>query len=250
MASLTLTPGADLASFGPEKSFVTGLVENLTAIDLITFGDGGVDDVLLLTSAGTVDFRAGGNAAGVTRFERLDLAAGANAVFLTDALVAGSYFGAASAGFFSVRGNAGNDAIDASVVTGAGNRVQFVLGGGGDDIFLGTTGDDVLRVQAAELTAADALNAGASVSDVLRFDSAGAVAADGFASVRRVERIELNAGGNAMTLGQAMAASADGGRVTVFSGGGDPAPGWTSMPAAPASTPWWPAPPRFPAATC
>ena len=221
MASLTLTPGADIATFGPEKSFVSGLVENLTAIDLITFGDGGVDDVLLLTSAGTVDFRTGGNAAGVTRFERLDLAAGANAVFLTDALVAASYVGVASAGFFSVRGNAGNDTVDASLVTGAGNRVQFVLGGGGDDIFLGSSGADVLRVQSSELTAADALNTGASVSDVLRFDSFGAVAVDGLANVRRVERIELNAGGNTLTLTQAMAASADGGRVTVFSGGGD-----------------------------
>jgi Ca2+-binding RTX toxin-like protein len=221
MANLTLTPGADIATFGPEKSFITGLVENLTSIDQITFGDGGVDDVVILTSAGTVDFRAGGNASGVTRFERLDLAAGTNSVFITDALVSAAYFGAASAGFFSVRGATGNDTIDASLVTSAGNRVQFVLGGGGDDTFIGSNGADVLRINANELTAADSLNAGASTSDVLRFDTAGAVDAGGFTNVRRVERVELNAGGNAITVTQAFAASAEGGRLLVFSGGGN-----------------------------
>lgn len=221
MATLTLTPGADIATFGPEKSFITGLVENLTSIDQITFGDGGVDDVVILTSAGTVDFRAGGNAAGVTRFERLDLAAGANSVFITDALVSAAYFGAASAGFFSVRGGIGNDTIDASLVTSAGNRVQFVLGGNGNDSFIGSSGADVLRVNANELTAGDNLNGGASAIDVLRFDTAGLVDAGGFSNVRRVERIELNPGGNTITVTQEFAASADGGRVLVFSGGGN-----------------------------
>lgn len=221
MANLTLTPGADIAIFGPEKSFITGLLENLTSIDQITFGDGGFDDVVILTSAGTVDFRAGGNAAGVTRFERLDLAAGTNSVFLTDALVGAAYFGAASVGFFSVRGGSGNDTINASLVTSAGNRVQFVLGGGGDDTFIGSNGADVLRVNANELTAADSINAGASTSDVLRFDTAGAVDAGGFTSVRRVERVELNPGGNAITVTQGFAASAEGGRLLVFSGGGN-----------------------------
>jgi Ca2+-binding RTX toxin-like protein len=221
MATLTLTPGADIATFGTDKDFVTGTLENLTAIDSIDFGDGAADDVLRLTTAGTVDFRAGGNAAGMRRFERLDLANGSNTVFLTDALVAASYFGSASVGFFTVRGGTGDDVVGASLVTGAGNRVQFVLGGGGNDTFIGSAGADVLRVNADELTAADSLNAGASDSDVLRFDTAGLVAADAFTGIRRIERIELNAGGNDITLTQAFAASADGGRVTVFSGGGN-----------------------------
>lgn len=221
MATLTLTPGADIATFGPEKDYVSGLLADLTIIDAIDFGDGAADDVLRLATAGLVDFRAGGNASGMIGLERLDLGTGSNTVFLTAALVARAYYGAASAGFFSVRGSTGDDTLDASLASAPGNRVQFVLGGGGDDRFIGTTGDDVLRVTADELHASDLLDAGAGVADLLRFDTAGAVDPAGFTNVRHVERIELNAGGNTITLDQAMAASADGGRLSVFSGGGD-----------------------------
>ena len=118
MATLTLTPGADIATFGPEKDFVTGILANLTIIDAIDFGDGAADDVLRLTTAGQVDFRSGANASGMIGLERLDLADGENTVFLTAALVARSYFGAASAGFFTVRGGLGNDTVNASAASG------------------------------------------------------------------------------------------------------------------------------------
>lgn len=220
MTTVTLTPGADVFTFATGPVTITGLLADLTSADQIACGDGNWNDRLILTSAGTVDFRAGGNASGITGIEQVNLAAGTNLVFLSAALVARSYFGTPSAGWFSVVGNAGDDSVDASLVTGGVNRVQFVLGGGGDDTFIGSAGADVLRVQAAELTSADSINAGASASDVMRFDSAGAVDAGAFANIRRVERIELNSGGNEITLAQAFAASADGGTVQVFSGGG------------------------------
>jgi Ca2+-binding RTX toxin-like protein len=217
MSSLTLTAGADSASFGADKDFVSGALANLSAADVIGFGDGEIDDVVILTTAGSIDFRLGGNASGLSRFERLDLAAGSNSVVLTAALVAGSYAGGISAGWFSVRGNAGADSLDAGLVA-AGSRVQF-LPGAGNDSFLGGAGADLLRLLPGELAAGDSLDGGAG-TDTLRFDAAGAVAADGFANLRRVEVIELHPGGNALTLTAAFAASADGGVVALVSGGG------------------------------
>jgi Ca2+-binding RTX toxin-like protein len=218
MADLTLTPGNDVATFGTEKNTVRGLAANLGAGDVIEAGAGSAEDALLLDSAGTVDTRAGGNAAGLSGFEYLGLAAGTNQVFLSDAFVAGSFAGAASAGNFTVQGSAGNDSVNAAAL-GASSRVAFITGAG-DDQFDGGAGADRVLAAASELTGADRLAGGGGV-DALIITSAGAIAADALAQVTGIERIFFNAGGNTITLTQGAAGSAIGGLAVIGGAGAD-----------------------------
>jgi Ca2+-binding RTX toxin-like protein len=221
MATLTLTPGADLATFGTERDIVSGLLADLTIIDQIDFGDGAESDLLRLTSAGVIDFRSGGNASGMIGHERLELAAGTNTVFLTDAVAGRAFLGSANAGLFRVESvGIGDDTVDASLVTSAGNRILF-LPGGGNDTFIGSSGADTIRINAADLTSGDNFNAGLSNADVIQFETSGAVDAAGFTNLRRIEQINLNAGGNSVTLTQAFAASSDSGRVVIANFGGN-----------------------------
>jgi Ca2+-binding RTX toxin-like protein len=217
MANITLTSGADLWSPGATRDVLSGTLANLSDADVINLGDGAEEDVFVLTSAGTFDARPGGNAANVIGYERLNLAAGGSQVFLTQALVIAAYAGTARAGQFAILSNGGSDTIDASLV-GATGRITLLAGGGADS-FIGGAGADLVRFNATELTAADSVNGGAGL-DTLRLDTAGATAADAFANVRRIETIELAAGGSSVVLGQAMAASADGGVLAVVARGG------------------------------
>ncbi|MCC7283612.1 MAG: hypothetical protein IT556_14595 [Acetobacteraceae bacterium] len=223
MAVLELTPGPDVATFGPEQDTVFGLFANLGSADQVDFGDGAASDLLRLSTPGAIDFRSGGNASGMIGHERLELADGTNTVYLTSAVVARAFLGAANEGLFRVQSSAtgiGDDTVDASLVTGGANRV-LLLPGYGNDSFLGSAGADTIRLNADALTAADHFNAGASNADVLQFETSGLVAADAFTNLSHIEQVNLNPGGNSITITQAFAASSDSGRVVIGNFGGD-----------------------------
>jgi hypothetical protein len=218
MANFTLTAGADVFAPVGSVDLLTGLVANIGAADDIDLGSGAAEDVFRLTSAGLVDFRAGGNAAGIRGVERLELAAGLSTIFLSAAFVAQSFAGTAKAGQFAVLSNGGSDTVDASAV-GPTGRITFIAGGGADS-FIGGGGADLVRFNAADLTSADSVNGGAG-TDTLRLDTGGVVAATALANVQRIEVLELAAAGNTVTITQAMAASADGGVLAIVSKGGN-----------------------------
>lgn len=90
-----------------------------------------------------------------------------------------------------------------------------------DDHFTGTAASDRFLFDAAELTAGDVIFGGdAPGIDTLAFTSAGKLAADALANVRGIEKIVLAEGNNAITLSDAVVASATGARVSVQGGSG------------------------------
>lgn len=219
MADLILTPGADVATFGTAKDTVTGLAANLTSIDVIEGGGGAAEDAVILTSAGSFNTGAGGNASGITGFEYLRLAAGgANTVTLSNTFVAGTFAGTASAGNFTVQGAGGDDTVNAAALTASG-RVAFVAGGGTDN-FTGGAGADRVLINAADLTSTDRI-AGGTGTDALILTSAGALAANALAQVTGIERLFFNAGGNSATITQGVAGSATGGFAVIGGAGAD-----------------------------
>ena len=218
MAVRYLTSGVDRFAFDAASDTVRGFAAQLLATDLIEGGDGGGRDWLLFYDSVALDFRAGGNASGLSGFEQLFLANAANSVILTDAFVAGAWRGTASAGYFTITGNDGNDSIDASLV-GAGRRVAFVAGKGNDQ-FIGGAGNDIVWFAPSALTAADSIDGGAG-TDAIAFSSAGHIAQSGFQNVRGVERILLHQTGNSLVLDEPMVASATGGFAVIGGAGYD-----------------------------
>ena len=218
MAVRYLTSGIDQLTFDAASDTVRGFADQLQATDLIEGGDGSGRDWLLFHDAVALDFRAGGNASGLSGFEQIFLANAANSVILTDAFVAGAWRGTASAGYFTVTGNDGNDTVDASLV-GAGKRVAFIAGKGSDQ-FLGGAGNDIIWFAPSALTAADRIDGGAG-TDAIAFSGGGHIAQASFQNVRGVERILLHQNGNSLVLDQAMVASATGGFAVIGSAGFD-----------------------------
>jgi Ca2+-binding RTX toxin-like protein len=229
MADLILTPGADVATFGTAKDTVTGLAANLTSIDVIEGGGGGAEDAVVLTSAGSFNTGAGGNASGITGFEYLRLAdGGANTVTLSNTFVAGTFAGTASAGNFTVQGAGGDDTVNAAALS-ASNRIAFVAGGGTDS-FTGGAGADRVLINAADLTSADRIIGGAG-TDALILTGAGELDGTALAQVSGIERLFFSAGGNAATITQGVAGSATGGFAVIGGAGVDEvvaSPGTTS----------------------
>jgi Ca2+-binding RTX toxin-like protein len=218
MATITLTPGADVFALGTVGDLVTGTLANLTAIDVISAGNGSATDTLRLTTAGSISTAPGGNASGMSGFERIDLAVGSSTLLLTEAFLQSSYVGTASVGWVTVF-SGGNDTIDASAATSANARIQ-VFAGGGTDTLLGGAGADNFRFLPADLTAADTVDGGAGTLDLITLEGAGALAANAFANVTNIERIMLHAGGNSLTLTETTVGSADG-PLAVIGGAGD-----------------------------
>ena len=218
MTTTTLTPGADVFALGPVGDLVTGTLANLTAIDVISAGDGAATDTLRLTTAGSISTAPGANASGMSGFERIDLAAGSSTLLLTEAFLQSSYVGTTSVGWVTVF-SGGSDTIDASAGTSANTRIQ-VFAGGGNDTLLGAAGADNFRFLPADLTAADTVDGGAGILDRITLDGPGALAADAFANVTDIELVVLNAGGNNVILPGAMLDSADG-PLAVLGGAGN-----------------------------
>jgi hypothetical protein len=183
-------------------------VGDLTGADILD-GKGGTDR-LYLTTAGTL---AASSFAGVTAIERLYFANGVNDITLNNAMVE-----SIAGDRLTVITNAGNDRLDGSQLTG--NNSLNITAYTGDDELIGGSGGDTFRFQAADLTSADKVTGGnGSAIDKLVF-GVGTVGAAAFANVRGIEQIELSNGTNSLTLHNAMAASATGGRVTVIGNAG------------------------------
>jgi len=147
--------------------------------------------------------------ANVSHIEVVSLTGGGtNSIVLPDALVSS----ADDSKLLTVNGGAGNDTIDASLVTTSGNHLTL-LGGAGTDTFKFTAGN---------FNSGDTVNGGSDGSiDTLVFATAGTLAASAFANVSHIEALQLADGLNNVTLTDSMVSSADDGRLlTVYGGSG------------------------------
>lgn len=135
-------------------------------------------------------------------------AGGAGPVVLTDATVATS-----DTSTFIIQGSTGNDIVDASAVTSAGD-ILFIAAGDGIDAVTTGAGNDELRMTSASLTGADTFDGGAG-DDVLVLQSGGVLGVLEFDGVTRIETIRLSAGGTSISLDDSQTATSDVGLVRV-----------------------------------
>ena len=172
---------------------------------------GGGSDLLKLTSAGALAATA---LTGLSGIERYQLAAGGNAITLTNA----NFTGVTGAKIL-IKGGAGDDTVNASALTGK-NAID-VTAGAGLDSFTGGAGSDVFRFGAADLNG-DPIAGGAG-RDLLLLTSAGTlgvgvvagmrpadapasrilgvgVVSPALANMTGVETIQFAAGGNDIVL--------------------------------------------------
>lgn len=203
MAVITLTSGADSVALGTEADAIWGRIADITAADIISAGNGAAIDRIILRDGGLLDFRSGGNAAGLSGFESLALAGSNNTVLLAAATATGAF-----QGYFTIQGSAGDDTVYAALAP-ASTRIAFVAGTG-DDRFYGGAGNDIIWIAPSALNGND-LFSGAGGIDSLAFSAAGTVGPSGFTNILGIERILLHAGGNTIALTQDAAASATGG---------------------------------------
>lgn len=185
---------------------------NFAAADLSgdTISGGLGNDILILTTAGTLAATALANMTGV---ESINLAAGTNAATLFNA----NYTGVAS-GRIIINGNSGNDTLDASGLTGT--NAADLRAGAGTDTLKGGAGADSFQFAAASLDALDTIT-GNGGADLLRMTTAGALAANALAGLTSVETITLANGTNAITLANSNYAGVTGGKIVVNGGTGN-----------------------------
>ena len=176
--------------------------DQLTAGDVVRGGDAG--DTVQFTAGGVV---TADDLANVTGIGTVVLAAGMD-LTLSNAIVAG---------LLEVTGTSGNDRVDGSRVTNTTGGIN-VNAGGGDDTFIGTGGDDIMRFGATALTAADRVDAGAGDDDLLMFVGSGAVSLGG--NVTGIDRIWMTFQGVAATVTEAFA-QANASAMTVEGSYGD-----------------------------
>ncbi|WP_439817466.1 calcium-binding protein [Zavarzinia sp. CC-PAN008] len=212
MVTFTGTAGADTFVGGPGADLVRVAPADLGPLDMLAGGLGGID-VLQLTAAGTIGTAA---LAGVSGFERIQLANGSNSLTLTAALVA-----SAEGGVLGIAGGTGNDLVDARAL-GASLAIDVTAGGGGaSDTLLGGAGADTFRFTMGELTGSDRIVGGdGAAQDRLVFTSVGNVAATALARVSGIEVIQLANGGGNITMPHALLASATGSTLTLVGGAG------------------------------
>jgi Ca2+-binding RTX toxin-like protein len=201
--------GNDVLKGGLGSDIFQFAAAGLTMADSISGGTGAAIDQITLTTAGAV---SAANLAGLSGIERYALAAGGNAIAFSDAVMA------ANGAVATVIGGIGNDSIDASSVATATNRLD-ASAGGGIDALRGGAGNDILRINATELTAGDVLQGGTG-TDTLVIGSAGNVSAAALAGVGGMELLYLNFGNTSVTLNDAVAA-ANGATLTVFGSSGN-----------------------------
>lgn len=182
---------------------------DLTSGDVIVGGGGTGVDTLVFTAAGTISADALMNARGI---EQIQLAAGTNALTLSDGFVA-----SATGARISVVGGSGNDRVDASSLTGA-NAVTAAVGGGNDTL-LGGAGADIFSFAQGTLTSADFINGGAGIDTVI-FGDQKTSSAESLANVQAVELLRLGNVGSKIALTEELVLSADD-YVHVVGGAGD-----------------------------
>ena len=161
----------------------------LTAGDRIVGGDGARVDTLVFTAAGAIGPSALANVSGI---ERIELAAGANSLVLTEAFVA-----SATGGRVAIIAGDGDDAIDATRL--GDNSAIDVTTGAGIDTIRGGTGADVVRVRVDALTQDDLLAGGLGI-DRLELTGGGTVTDLMLLGVSGYETIVLGPEGTDLTL--------------------------------------------------
>jgi hypothetical protein len=207
--SFTGGGGSDVALFG---------ATNLNASDSFTGGAG--FDILQFTTAGTVGAAAFTNLGGV---DELYLNLAGSIITLSGNLVASS-----DNGVFVVYDEAGSSTVDASAAT-LGGRVVFDAIGGANNTYIGGSGSDFFRFNAANLDSTDTLTGGGGAgTDFLVIRTAGSVSAADLANVSQMEVVQLQNGGSVIlsdtlsdsgsleTDGSSLADTFDGSAVTSY----------------------------------
>lgn len=161
----------------------------LTGGDRIVGGDGARADTLVFTAAGAIGPSALANISGI---ERIELAAGANSLVLTDAFVA-----SATGGRVAIVAQDGDDAIDATRL-GDASAIDVTTGAGIDTV-RGGTGADIVRVRADALTQDDLLAGGLGI-DRLELIGGGTMSDLMLLGVSGFEIIALGSEGIDLTL--------------------------------------------------
>lgn len=98
---------------------------------------------------------------------------------------------------------------------------NFVGRHNANDTFIGTTAADTFTFAPADLTSGDTVNGGSGTAiDTLVFSATGAVTASSLTHVSAIERINLYAGGNSLSFGDAFAL-ANAPSLAIFGGAGN-----------------------------
>ncbi len=194
--SVTANGGNDTFRGGTGNDVFRFNATDLTAADTVAGGGGIGIDAINFQTAGTV---TAANLAGVSGIERIALAAGTNAITITDALL-----NTASGNAMTVFTNSGNDTVDGSGLTGA-NKLEIYTGLG-NDILRGGAGNDVFRFSVTGLDGSDVVAGGAGF-DQLNISTAGALTAAKLAGVSGIDQIVLSISGAVLTLNNAVAAA-------------------------------------------
>jgi Ca2+-binding RTX toxin-like protein len=218
MAIFTGTAGAD-TFIGSTADDVFRFTPATLQPGDVAIGGGGFD---------TLQFTAGGSIAavalaGISDIDRVLFSTAGNALTLAAALVA------SAGGLLEVRGNAGNDLLDAAALTDPTLRVSFLTGVGGADTLIGGAGNDSATIQATGtrlfqlgggndsvtagfdmIGAADTIQGGAGI-DRLTFNTSGAVLAASLVGLSSIEEIALpNLAGMSLQVSDAMMLQAGG----------------------------------------
>mgnify|MGYP001806068592 CR=1 FL=1 len=186
---ITLVAGSGNDTFlgGAGNDLVRFNAIELTASDSINAGAG--FDTLRVDTAGALAADALVN---VRRIETIELSTGGSSVTIAQAMAA-----SADGGVLAVVARGGANVVDASAATTAVNYFAGV----GADSYVGGTGVDRVHVTPSTLTSADSFQGGAGAAiDMIRITAPGTFAANAFDGVRGFERIQMSAGGNAITL--------------------------------------------------
>ncbi len=195
--SITALAGRDTFRGGLGTDSFRFNAADLTSLDIVQGGSGASSDAIVLLTAGTVEAAGLTNVSGI---EALSLAAGGNAVTLTNAMV-----GSANNTLLTVFSSAGNDTIDAASVTTAANRID-VSANTGNESFTGGAGNDIFRFSPAELTASDTVRGGAGF-DAVVFNAAGTIAAAQLGGTATLEQFTLGGSGSSITFNNAALAN-------------------------------------------
>jgi Ca2+-binding RTX toxin-like protein len=238
----TLDPGAgtDRADGGAGNDLYRVAATDLTSLDLISDESGAADalvirDVFDTLAGAFAGFSFSGGVAGrVQGIERFEFGSG-NDVFLPGNTTGDS----AGANVVTVSGGAGNDLLNVSQVVRLITPLAFLLDGGegsdslvggrgadtlspgsGNDRAFGGLGDDVFLVLSDDFTAADTIAGEAGINS-LRFIGNAPIGAEAFANVSGIQLIDLDEGGQEITVPGAYYNSLGGTNFIIRGGAGD-----------------------------
>ncbi len=238
--TLDLGAGLDRADGGSGNDLYVVTVNELTSSDLIADEAGGADtlrllDYLIPTFQVFFGISISGSLAGrLQGIERFEFGSG-NDVFLPTNIIGDS----AGADVMTVIGGDGNDRLDGSQVArltsplafrmkggeGAdtlvgGRGADTLIAGAGNDRLAGGLGNDLFLMPSADLFAIDTVG-GDEGTDTLRLVGNESLGPGSFAGVSGIEIIELDDGGQAVTIPGAFADALGFTMSTIRGGDGD-----------------------------